>query len=217
MLRFMKVLARWSVLPAVVVVAVGGAAVQSALSQPPVGCRTAIAYRDNVPLEQQLGTWAWTLPWLELSYDEVETFTATGGNNKRAELIEALAEADDDACEVDLYFFAHGADYVSWIERAPQVPRLRLVYDTGAGDARQGPRWMKAGASAFVGHGGDNFAPVFFAFFLPAWITGSNVDDAIASANRKTLAVLERLGIDADGRLWRGTEAIGYGNLTRTR
>ena len=203
---------------AVVVVASVVLAVLAAWWPPPdVGCRAAIGYRDNVPLEQQLGTWAWTLPWLVVAYDELEIVTATRNNDKREALIEALADAADDGCEVDLYFFAHHGNFVSWIEQASRVPKLRLVYDTGAGDARQGPRWIESGAGAFVGHPGGNIAPVFFGFFLPDWIQGENVDDAVHTANNKTWAFIEALELDATGRLWRGTEAVAFGDTTLTR
>ncbi|MDP2345255.1 MAG: hypothetical protein Q8O67_30200 [Deltaproteobacteria bacterium] len=184
---------------------------------PAEGCRAAIGYRDNVPLDQQLGSWAWTLPWLVAGYDEVEIFTATASNDKRADWTDALADAADDNCEVDLYIFAHGDDYASWIEQAPRRPALRLVYDTGAGDARQGHRWIAAGAGAFVGHPGGNIAPVWFGFFLPEWMTGSSVDDATATANAKTRTFIDTFGIDASGRLWRGTKAVGFGDVGMSR
>jgi hypothetical protein len=184
---------------------------------PAEGCRMAIGYRDNVPIEQQVGSWAWTLPWLLVGYDEVELFTATASDDKRAAWSQSLDDAAADRCEVDLFIFAHGNDYASWIEGVSRRPALRLVYDTGAGDARQGPRWIDAGARAFVGHPGGNIAPVWFAFFLPEWMIGETVDDATAIANDKTCTFIDTMGLDDGARLKRSTQALTFGDGKTTR
>ncbi|HEY4223441.1 MAG TPA: hypothetical protein VGO62_18915, partial [Myxococcota bacterium] len=51
--------------------------------------------------------------------------------------------------------------------------------------------------------------PIFYAFFLPALLRGNAVDDAVASANRITRALLlgGTLGSSAGNELWLDTEA----------
>lgn len=190
-------------------------------------CATAIALRDWVPAEQMLGTKLFTVPLLLGAYDSWHYLEATDVDDGRAGLAAALAEAraanDGEACTVDLFFLAHGDDFVSWVETMPtdQVPPLRLVYDTGAGDASQGPRWLALGARSFVGHPASNVAPVFYAYFLPAWLRGAPLGDVVTDANGSTFATIMAarpyLGDDT-GPLWRGTRAQLFGDAaTRKR
>lgn len=186
-------------------------------------CATAIALRDHVPMEQMLGTKAYTVPWLMGGYDSYRYLEATDDDDGRARLVAALAAAraqrDGEGCSVDLFLLAHGDDFASWVEGMPaeQVPPLRLVYDTGAGDAQQGPRWLALGARSFVGHPGANLAPVFYAFFLPAWIGGAPIGDVVSESNRRAFAVIvgarPYLGEQA-GALWRGTRAQLFGEAS---
>lgn len=197
------------------------AAVPSTTVRAPRPCTAAIALRDRVPAEQMLGTKLFTVPWLALSYDQVTYLEATDDDDGRARLLAALAAEraaqGGQGCSVDLFFLAHGDRFASWVEELPveQLPPLRLVYDTGAGDAAQGERWLALGARAFVGHPGSNVAPVFYAFFLPAWLGGATVEDAVATGNARTFAVLKGarayLG-DESGALWRGTRAQLFGD-----
>lgn len=218
-------------LTALVVVIVAGAPSIAATStttvRTPRPCSTAIALRDRVPDEQMLGTKAFTVPLLLGTYPEYRYLEASDDDNGRARLVAALAEAraahDGEGCSVDLFLLAHGDDFASWVEAIPpdQVPPLRLVYDTGAGDAAQGPRWLALGARSFVGHPGGNLAPVFYAYLLPAWLQGEPLGDIVASANRRTFATIMAarpyLGDDT-GPLWRGTRAQLFGDIaTRKR
>lgn len=183
-------------------------------------CTTAIALRDKVPAEQMIGTMLFTRPWLAAAYDEHVYIEATEFDSGRRALLAALADAHAEDCTVDLFFLAHGDDFVGWLERTLPLPRLRLVYDTGAGDAAQGPRWLELGAQSFVGHPGANLAPIFYAYFLPAWVSGKSVEEAVIESNAKTFVTIDSarpyLG-DQAGPLWRGTKAqwFGEGNVTR--
>jgi hypothetical protein len=127
-------------------------------------------------------------------------------------LRDALVSARDAHCQVDLYLLVLGGfPYSSIMDgfapRAP--PALRLVYDTGGSDLRDGHHWVERGAKVFIGHRGNNAAPIFYAFFLPALLRGNAVDDAVASANRITRALLlgGTLGSSAGNELWLDTEA----------
>ena len=189
-------------------------------------CATAIALRDRVPFEQMLGTKAFSVPLLAAGYDSYIYLEATADDDGRGRLLAALAaaraESDGEGCSVDLFLLAHGDEFVSWVEDMPaaQVPPLRLVYDTGAGDARQGPRWLALGARSFVGHPGANLAPVFYAFFLPTWIGGAPIGDVVSESNRRAFAVIvgarPYLG-EQTGALWRGTRAELFGDATTAK
>ena len=82
------------------------------------------------------------------------------------------------------------------------------------------------GARAYVGHPGGNAAPIFYAYFLPAWLAGEKLSDAVDHANDSTRGHLEsalganvlevvRLAsgtrIDAQA-VWNGTRAQLYGD-----
>lgn len=175
------------------------------------GCRVAVAYRDHVPFEQKAGSWLFSLPLMWTAYDRVISITGNAVDDKRGEFVAALNAEADEGCSVDLWFMVLGDDYASWVESAARRPRLHLVYDTGGGSAWQGQRWQDLGAESFVGHPGANVAPVFFTFFLPAWLRGVPLDDAVASANETTRKLITLSGIDADGSLWRNTEAAVFG------
>ncbi|MCC7073776.1 MAG: hypothetical protein IT383_20875 [Deltaproteobacteria bacterium] len=197
------------------------AAVPSTTVRAPRPCTAAIALRDLVPAEQMLGTKLFTWPLLAASYDHVTYLEASDGDDGRVRVQAALAAEraaqGGEACSVDLLFLAHGDQFAAWVEELPknELPPLRLVYDTGAGDATQGERWLALGARAFVGHPGNNVAPVFYAFFLPAWLGGATVEDAVASSNMRTFAILRGtrayLG-DESASLWRGTRARLFGD-----
>jgi hypothetical protein len=179
------------------------------------GCRTAIAYRDQVPGEQKLGSWAFTLPLLWSSYDHVVWVTGEEGDDHREEFAAALDDAAGGSCEVDLWWMVLGDDFTTWVVDAPKKPRLGLVYDTGGGSARYARRWLDAGARSFVGHQGNNVAPVFYAFFLPGYVAGLPLDENVAQANAKTGAILDASGLDDSGRLRRATEAVIAGDAAR--
>jgi hypothetical protein len=182
-------------------------------------CTVAIALRDFVPVEQMVGTMLFTRPLLAAGYDEHVYLEATDVDDGRERFVAAMQRAHDEDCTVDLFFLAHGGQFVSWVESiaVDQRPRMRLVYDTGAGDSSQGDRWIDVGARAFVGHPGGNVAPVFYAYFMPTWLGGASLTEAVAVANRKTFVTLDAarpyLGAET-GALWRGTRAQMFGDVS---
>ncbi len=158
--------------------------------------RAAIAIRDDVIAFQKWGTRSFTLPALERGYDRVWYFTESEGSSVRAAFIAAVAEACAEYQTVDLYLLAHGNRYVDAVAAlgAERTTPLRLVYNTGCGDADQSTRWLSVGADAYVGHVGVSQSPVFFVYFLRRWSSGAPLGDSVAAANDETARVLRVVG-----------------------
>ncbi len=187
------------------------------------GGAAAVALRDAVPKYQQLGTEYFTEPRLEKAYARHWYLTAAPDDSQHDAFVAALTEATRDYPEVDVFLLAHGNSYVRWVEELPSASRakIRLVYDTGGGSATQGPQWLRVGVRAFVGHPGGNIAPLFYVKFLPRWLAGEKLEDAVASANAETHEAMVSLpgkaiatvtgwvvGAPVDTAvLWDGTEA----------
>jgi hypothetical protein len=175
----------------------------------------AVAIRDHVPGYQKFFTAQYTQPRLEAGYERAWYFTATPSETRHEDFVAALDEATRHFPNVDVFLLAHGNRYVDWVAELPaaQRARIRLVYDTGGGSAYNGPRWRDLGVHAFVGHPGGNIAPVFYLYFLPAWLSDVPLASAVDDANLKTKAWLDGpfgkvLGRFVDvPRLWAGTEA----------
>lgn len=186
--------------------------------------RAAIAIRDEVPGYQAWGSERFTRPVLDSGYARSWYLTEEPGSPQRAAFQDALRDAAAGYDSVDLYLLTHcNTYYLDWAEELDGSVRakLRLVYNTGAGGASLGPRWVQAGAQSYVGHPSGNVAPVFYAYFLPAWTGGESLDEAVSKANERTKSHLQSalasrvyaavhfvggVRLDAD-RLWAGTEA----------
>ena len=178
----------------------------------------AIAIRDVVPGYQQLFTERYTVPRLEAAYERAWYFTEHPGRLQREQLYQALDEATRQYAHVDLFLLAHGNRYIDVVARLPasQRGRLRLVYDTGGGSARQGPEWKALGVSTFIGHPGGNVAPVFYLSFLPEWLKSQDAakaraagDDAVKDLLYGPAGNLASRWMDRDA-LWAGTESQLY-------
>ncbi len=156
--------------------------------------RAALAIRDDVIPFQKWGTRAFTLPYLERHYDRVWYFTQSKTERKRAEFEGALAEALGAYDAVDLFLLAHANAYVSWVaDLDPALrSRLRLVYNTGCGDADQAARWLELGAKSYVGHVGESNSPVFYVYFLRRWVLGERVGEATDEGNALMARALRR-------------------------
>lgn len=192
----------------------------------------AIAFRDDVPGYQKLASERYTVHYLEKRYDLVTYLEATPSDNGEARLLKAIEDAALKHDTVDLFFLSHGGPYDSWCSAlTPAAARkLRLVYNTGAGNSSQGPRWLTLGARAYVGHPAGNVAPLFLTYFLPSWTNGTKLRKAVDDANKDTRddlmgTVAKGVGgvLDAVGgphldrpKLAAGTEAELYGDDTIT-
>src|SRR5205807_1370030 len=108
--------------------------------------------------------------------------------DRREEFIDAVKTACSKFGSVDLFLLTHGRPYLDWVREVPPEKRLklRLVYNTGGGGASEGEEWISLGARAYVAHPGANVAPVFYVYFLPAWLRGDRLSDAVDRANEKT-------------------------------
>ncbi|MBK7857253.1 MAG: hypothetical protein IPJ65_01260 [Archangiaceae bacterium] len=213
---------RWQMGLAVTVVLLGtcGAIALVPRSGPHRAGEAAVAIRDAVPGYQQLFTERYTVPRLEAAYERYWYFTEASGLARHRELYQALDEATLHFAHVDLFLLAHGNRYVDIVRRLPdeQRARLRLVYDTGGGSARQGPEWMRLGIGSFVGHPGGNVAPAFYVEFLPRWLKDQDAPKAVREANLKvhgwmygTVGNVANRFTDRDA-LWDGTEAQLFQN-----
>lgn len=157
-------------------------------------CRRVVAYRDDVPLWQELGSWLYALPFFAAGYDDVVAVTGNG-RDAHDEFVAGLDAAADAGCDVDVWLMVLGGNYAPWIADAQRHPDLHLVYDTGGGDLRYADHFVDGGADVVVAHKGDNVAPVFFTFFLPGVVRGVDLDDNVAAANAKTQWLLEAIGL----------------------
>jgi SAM-dependent methyltransferase len=146
----------------------------------------ALALRDDVPDYQKGFTAQFTVPRLRDAYDAYWYFTQSPGHDVHADFVAALERATREYDAVDVFLLAHTNRFIDWIAELPphQRSRIRLVYDTGCGDAQLAQEWLALGVHSFVGHGDDNVAPVFYVSFLPAWLDGVGADEAVARANR---------------------------------
>jgi hypothetical protein len=197
---------------------------------PPLVSRAAIAFRDDVPGYQKVASEKYALHYLEGAYEAVEYLEATPTDDGQARLLAAITAAAAKHDTIDLFFLSNGNRYDLWVNTLPPPVRakLHLVYNTGAGDARQGSTWLSLGARAYVGHPGGNVAPLFLTYFLPRWVKGVDLRTAVDESNRETkddltgslakrvFGVVDTVGgphLD-QAKLWAGTEAQLYGDPT---
>ena len=190
----------------------------------------AIAFRDDVPGYQKLASEKYAVHYLERAYDAVTYVEATATDDGQTRLLDAIRAAALAHTTIDLFFLSHGGHYDAWASGLDPATlgKLRFVYNTGAGNARQGPAWLALGARAYVGHPGGNVAPLFLTYFLPAWVKGGDLRSCVDAANKETRGdltgsmargvaeVLDQVGgphLDAP-RLAAGTEAQLHGDGT---
>lgn len=153
----------------------------------------AVAFRDHVIPFQKYGTKLFMLPLLSQSYDEVYYITQDFKGDKRQTFESSLRQALERHDQVDLFLAAHSNTLVRWVEPLPARLRakLRLVYNTGCGDAYQAEQWRAVGAQAYVGHPGRiSASPVFLVFFMRAWTHGVPLRQAVEDSNKAAARVL---------------------------
>ena len=165
--------------------------------------RAAIAIRDNVSPFQKWGSKQFTLPYLDKYYDAAWYFTQAFRGDCKDTFLSTLDTALQRYPEVDIFLLAHSNQYIAWVAEVPSERRrhIRLVYNTGCRDLRQGDSWLDLGAKAYVGHPGVSASPVFYFFFLRRWTRGSTLHDAMDESNRLMRLDLAR------------TEVLSFGNV----
>jgi hypothetical protein len=159
--------------------------------------RAAVAIRDHVIPFQKWGTKLFTLPHLEDGYDKVYYLTQATFGDKRHELADAVEDALRHYDEVDIFLLAHGNFFIDWIAGIDPALRqkIRLVYNTGCGNASQGDMWLAEGADAYVGHPAlHSVSPAFYFYFLRRWVRGYSLGEAVADANRAAAKRLDWFG-----------------------
>jgi hypothetical protein len=185
----------------------------------------AVAIRDNVSDFEKWGTREFTQEFLRAAYERHWYYTE-GRSGLRREFTAGLRAALLAYPAVDIYLLAHSNHYVERVATIEPELRahIRMVYNTGCGDASQAQRWLELGARAYVAHPGDNLAPIFYYHFLPAWTAGRPLETAVEEANQSTktalfagpagwvLAAIGPVGGKDAAGYWRGTEARIYGN-----
>lgn len=181
--------------------------------------RAAIAIRDNVSSFQKWGSKHFTAPYLYKYYDAAWYFTQTGQGDCKETFLSTLDTALQRYPEVDLFLLAHSNQYIAWVAETPPKRRrhIRLVYNTGCRDLRQGPSWLGLGAKAYVGHSGLSASPVFYFFFLRRWTRGLTLNDAVEESNSLMRLNLARAEILSFGNVdaaiaSQASEAFYYGN-----
>ncbi len=165
--------------------------------------RAAVAIRDDVTPFQKWGSREFTLPYIEQHYGRAWYFTLSGDQHQVEEFHDAVGAALKQYAAVDLYLLAHSNKLIDWVAVLPEEDRarLRLVYNTGCTDLKQGPRWLELGAKAYVGHPGKSMSPVFYVYFLRRWSRGEPLKSAVAESNRCAFLAFDRLGIASLGAL----------------
>jgi hypothetical protein len=183
--------------------------------------RAAVAIRDDVTPFQKWGSREFTLPYLERYYGKAWYFTLSGAPSQVKDFSSAVGRALTEYAAVDLYLLAHSNELSEWVAILPEVDRqrLRLVYNTGCTDLKQGPHWLELGAKAYVGHAGESMSPVFYVFFLRRWTRGTDLHVAVQDGNRRAFRVFDTLGLVSLGaldpeRLKADSEAVIFGDRT---
>lgn len=183
----------------------------------------ALAIRDDVSGWQEWGTRLHTEPFLQFAYTSYVYLEEDGTFDLHQTLEHELRSLLERHDRVDLFVLAHTSRYLHSVERIePELRgKLRLIYNTGAGDLQQADRWIELGARAYVGHPGANNAPLFYVQFLPLWLEGAPLEDAVAEANvrtkeamlslpmRGTITLAQKFGshLRSAEEVWLGTEA----------
>lgn len=165
--------------------------------------RAALAIRDNVTPFQKWGSKQFSWPYMDACYDSAWYLTQTNAGGSKEVFLERLEAALERYSEVDLYLLAHSNHYVDWVAQLPAATRshLRLVYNTGCRDLRQGPKWLSLGARAYVGHPGKSASPVFYYFFLRHWTRGHSLGEAVDEANQMMRLELDRAQVLSLGQM----------------
>ena len=181
--------------------------------------RAAVAIRDDVTPFQKWGSREFTLPHIERYYGKAWYFTLSGDQSQVKDFSSAVGQALIEHDAVDLYLLAHSNKLIDWVAVLPEADRqkLRLVYNTGCSDLKQGRKWIELGAKAYVGHAGVSMSPVFYVYFLRRWTRGMELEDAVRDGNRRAFRVFDALGTASAGaldpeRLKADSEAVIYGD-----
>ncbi len=171
---------------ALVTLTVGDGMLRSAYATPGGALRGAVAIRDDVTPFQKWGTKVFTWAYLRRNYDAAWYFTQSHENDQKESFLASLDLALQRYPHVDVFLLAHDNRYLNWVATLPAERRehLRFVYNTGCHNQPQGPRWIRLGADAYVGHPGYSLSPFFYYYFLRRWTRGHTIQEATLESNR---------------------------------
>lgn len=163
----------------------------------------AFAIVNNPPSPLQWGSYNFITPLLE-SYEEHDIFEPRVAARGRREIdsaafVQRLRLALGRRSVVDLFILAHGNDYYRLLDGIePSLrQRLRLVYNSGCGDAHDARQWQLRGVRAYVSHPDYSMSPVFLNRFRTYWWSGRTLKEAVTLANERLHQVfVERRGFD---------------------
>jgi len=150
---------------------------------------SAIVIRDNVTPFQKIGSRIFTVPYLREKYGHYAYFTQYYKDDKKEAFTDSLYRFLNRYDSVDLYLLAHANYYYSWLDTFPKnlLKKIRMVYNTGCGDANQANLWLSMGVSSYIGHNGlKSQSPVFYFFFLRRITASDNIKTAVEDANLMT-------------------------------
>ncbi len=149
----------------------------------------AIAIRDNVIPFQKLGSRLFTIPYLSAKYINYTYFTQYYKEDKREAFKDSLYSYLNKYDSVDIYLLAHTNYYYTWLDTFPRnkLKKIRMVYNTGCGNANQANIWLSMGVSSYIGHTGiKSQSPVFYFFFLRRLLVSNNIKNSVDKANQMT-------------------------------
>ena len=182
--------------------------------------RAVVAIRDPEKPFMQWGTRLFTAPCLSRHYDRAYCFTQASKKDQKEEIEAALEEALRNYETVDIFLLAHSNRYHEWVAEMDEnlrFQRLRLVYNTGCYNAKQGDIWLKLGAKTYIGHPGSSMSPPFYVFFTRRWVRGSSAREAYDQGNALAKRLFFRLEravpsrMDAE-KIWKNTKAVFFGD-----
>jgi hypothetical protein len=156
-----------------------------------------VAIRDNVPGYQKLATKLFSKPWFNRMYDGVSYLEEKDIVTQERKFKEAIIGSAKLYDSVDIFILAHGNRMVVWLyDIADSIKgKIRLVYNCGCDNYKQGDIWKGQGVKYYLAHNGKlSLSPVFYFFFLKRWTAGCDLESCIKTANAKASFVLRLIG-----------------------
>jgi len=181
--------------------------------------RAVVAIRDPEKPFMQWGTRLFTWPYLSRHYGRAWLFTQASKEDQKEAIVAAMNEALRSCDSLDLFLLAHSNSFHEWVgilDEELRRKKLRMVYNTGCYNARQGETWLELGAKTYIGHPGNSVSPPFYVFYTRRWVKGSTVRDAFDEGNALAKRLFDRLErvmpskIDSD-KVWQTSHAILFG------
>ncbi len=177
----------------------------------------AISIRDDVIPFQKMGSRLFTVPYLQQNYDHFAYYTQYRKDDKKDSFVDSLYLFLNKYDSVDVYLLAHANYYFSWIDTFPRklLSKIRMVYNTGCGNADQSYIWLSLGVSSYIGHPGiKSQSPVFYFFFLRRLTAYNDIKKAVDEANIRTEHFFSTYSFLSDqlrqSGMMEGTKAILY-------